>query len=64
MASAKIKAYLIKNGITQADLAEKTDISAAVLSDIYAGQNKSISAVDYYKICSALGVSLDYILNV
>jgi len=63
MVGARIKEYLVKNGIKQSFLVEKTGISASQISDICTGRRKDINVVEYYKICSALGVSLDYFVE-
>ena len=63
MLGLKIKRYLAENGIKQAFLVEKTGLSANVISDICNGNKKTIDAVVYYKICTALGVDLAYFLT-
>ena len=63
MLGLKIKKYLTENGIKQAFLVEKTGLSANAISDICRGSKKTIDAVAYYKICTALGVNLEYFLT-
>lgn len=58
----KIGKYLKDNGIKQAFVCEKTGITATVMSDICTGTRKSVDCIDYYKICSALGLDLMYFL--
>lgn len=55
---ARISAYLKENGIKQAFLVEKTGLTASQISDICTGNRKSIDAIEYYKICTALNVDL------
>lgn len=59
MLHEKIKKYLIDHGIKQTFLAEKLGIADPVVSDMLSGQRK-ISAVEYYQICQALKVPLEY----
>lgn len=62
MLGLKIKQYLTENGIKQAFLVEKTGLSANAISDICSGKRK-VDAIEYYKICTALGVDLLYFLT-
>jgi len=55
----KIKAYLDSHGIKQTFLAEKTGFSDCMISDICLG-NRKIEVTEYYRICKALNVPLDY----
>ena len=55
----KIKEYLDANGIKQAFLVERTGLSADKISGICAGK-RGIDCIEYYKICKALGLELDY----
>lgn len=59
MLGEKIKNYLVENGIKQRFLAEKLKLPDPVISDMLSGQRK-IDAVEYYQICKALRVSLEY----
>ena len=63
MLGLKIGQYLNDKGIKQAYLVNKTGLPAYVVSDICTGKRKSVDAVVYYKICTALGVDLDYFLR-
>jgi transcriptional regulator with XRE-family HTH domain len=64
MLGANIKEYLAGNGIKQSFLVEKTGISSSKISDICTGRRKDISAVEYFKICNALGVNMEYFFEV
>lgn len=55
----RIKEYLDANGIKQAFLVERTGLSANKISGICAGK-RGIDCIEYYKICKALGLELDY----
>lgn len=55
----KIKRYLVDHGIKQTFLAQKLNIPDPALSDMLCGRRK-INAEEYYIICKALGVSLEY----
>lgn len=62
MIGLRIKNYLNDKGIKQSFIAAKTGLNANIISDICAGSRK-IECVEYYKICSALGVPLDYFME-
>lgn len=62
MVGKKIKEYLTENGIKQAFLVEKTGLTACQISNICIHDRK-IDCIEYYKICKALGVPLDYFLK-
>lgn len=62
MLGLRIKDYLTENGIKQNFLVEKTGMSASVISDICNGNRQKVDAIEYYKICKALGVPLDRFL--
>lgn len=62
MIGAKIRDYLKENGIKQKYLAEKTGIGSNKISDICIHDRK-IECVEYYKICKALGLPLEYFLQ-
>lgn len=59
MIGTKIKDYLADNGIKQTFLAEKTGLSPSQVSDICIHDRK-IDCIEYYKICKALNLELDY----
>lgn len=59
MLGEKIKNYLVEHGIKQRFLAEKLELPDSVISDMLNGFRK-IDAVEYYQICKALRVSLEY----
>lgn len=63
MVGLKIKKYLDDNGIKQAFLVEKTGYSASLISDICSGDRKKIDCIEYWKICKALGLPLEYFLE-
>ena len=62
MVGARIKTYLADNGIKQNFLAEKTGLSQNAISDICIHDRK-IDCIEYYKICKALNLSLEYFLT-
>lgn len=62
MVGARIKNYLADNGIKQNFLAEKTGLSPNAISDICIHDRK-IDCVEYYKICKALNLPLEYFLT-
>lgn len=55
----KIKKYLEDHGIKQSFIRERLGISASACNAMLNG-NRGISAEEYFKICDALGVPLDY----
>ena len=55
----KIKKYLDDHGISQAFLAKQTGLTYQVISDICT-QGRKIECVEYFKICQALGIPLEY----
>lgn len=55
----RIGNYLKERGIKQAFLVQKTGLSAGAVSDICTGTRKGVDALEYYKICKALGVSME-----
>ena len=63
MIGLRIKEYLVQNGIKQSFLSEKTGMAPSVISDICTGKRKDLGVVDYYKICNALGVSMDFFVE-
>lgn len=62
MVGERIKNYLKDNGIKQTFLAEKTGLTNSKISDICINDRK-IDVVDYYKICKALNLPLEYFLQ-
>lgn len=62
MIGAKIKEYLSENGIKQSFLAERTGLTPSQVSDICIHDRK-IDCIEYYKICRALNVELEYFLK-
>lgn len=62
MVGAKIKDYLTEKGIKQSFLAEKTGLTNSQVSDICIHDRK-IDCIEYYKICRALEVDLDFFLK-
>lgn len=54
-----IKQYLADNGIKQTFLATKLNVPDSKISDILAGVQK-INAIDYYLICKALRVEMEF----
>lgn len=62
MLGLKIQQYLKENGIKQSFLVEKTGLSASIVSDICTGTRQKVDAIEYFKICKALGVPLDTFL--
>lgn len=57
----RVRNYRISNSYTQADFAEKIDISINFLSEIENGK-KGMSQETLYKLCEHFGLSADYIL--
>lgn len=55
----KIKAYMDSRGIKQSFLAEKTGMGLPVVNAILNG-NRKIETTEYFEICKALDVPLDY----
>lgn len=62
MLGAIIKEYLVNNGIKQAFLVDKTGLSASQVSDIL-NRDRRIDAIEYYRICKALNVDLEYFVK-
>lgn len=62
MVGARIKEYLTENGIKQSYLAERTGLTPSQVSDICIHDRK-IDCIEYYKICKALNLELDYFLK-
>ena len=57
-----IKEYLQDKGIKQNFVAEKIGITENAMSDICNGK-RDISCIEYYKLCKALGIELEYFLE-
>lgn len=62
MLGRKIKKYMDSKGIKQTFLAEKTKMSLQTVNAILNG-NRKIEATEYFKICQALEISLDYLFS-
>lgn len=62
MVGKRISEYLAENGMKQNFLAEKTGMTASVISDICNGKRK-IDCIEYYKICKALNLPLEYFMQ-
>jgi len=58
----KISDHLRKNNIDTDVLAKKSDLSEDTIFDI-CYEEKEISALEYYKICKALDLSLDHFFS-
>lgn len=59
MIGAKIKQYLQDHGIKQSFLAQQTGLTDQVISDICV-KDRKIDCYEYFKICQALNLSLEY----
>ncbi len=55
----KIKLYLEQHGIKQSFLQKKLGISVSSCNALLNGK-RGISAEEYFRICDALGLSLNY----
>lgn len=62
MLGAIIKQYLNENGIKQNFLVEKTGLSPSQISYI-CNHDRRVDAIEYYKICKALNVKLEYFVK-
>lgn len=62
MVGKKIKEYLAEKGIKQTFLAKETGLSDSAISDI-CNNDRRIECTEYYKICKALNVSMDYFME-
>lgn len=62
MIGARIKKYLIDNGIKQSFVAEKAGLTPSQMSDI-CNKDKSIDCVVYYRICTVLNKPLNYFIE-
>ncbi len=54
--------YIKRNGIKQVFLCEKTGLSPSAVSAIM-NRKRDIEVDEYYAICEALGVSLDFFVE-
>ena len=59
MLNKKIKKYMEERGIKQSFLKEHLGMTASTVNALLNG-NRGISAEEYFKICDALKVPLDY----
>lgn len=62
MVAMRIKSYLNDNGIKQIFVAEKSGIPYSRLTDTL-NNNRKIDCIDYYKICKALNLPLEFFLK-
>lgn len=62
MLGKRIKKFIDGRGIKQTFLAAKIGVSDGAMSAICAG-DRSIDAVEYYLICKALNVPLEYFFS-
>lgn len=58
-----IKTYIVERGLIQTRVAQTIGMPPGTFSEILNGKRK-IQAEEYFKICSALGVGLDYFVNI
>ena len=58
----KIKVYADEHGIMQKFLAEKAEMSTSQMSSILNGKN-NINVIQYYNVCKALGVPMEYFVE-
>ena len=59
MLGREIKAYMEERGIKQKKIADDIGVSAATMNEICKGKRR-VEATEYFDICKALGVSLDF----
>lgn len=59
MLNQKIKKFMEERGIKQSFLKKHLGMTASTVNALLNG-NRGISAEEYFKICDALGVPLDY----
>lgn len=62
MLHEKLKKFLTEHGIKQTFLAEKLNLPDYAISDMLSGRRK-IDAVEYYQICKALRVDMEYFME-
>lgn len=58
----EIKEYINKHGLKQKNIAERSGFTVQTFNAIMNGQRK-LEATEYFKVCDALGVSLDYFVR-
>lgn len=58
----KIQDYLRENGIKQSFVAERSGLTDSIISDI-CNDKRKVDVIEYYKICKALQVPLNYFLE-
>lgn len=59
----RIGDYLKDQGIKQAYVCERAGLTPTEMSYICTGKSKKVDAIDYYKICKALGLDLLFFLK-
>lgn len=59
MLNQRIKRFMEERGIKQSFLKEQIGMTASTVNALLNG-NRGISAEEYFKICDALNVPLDY----
>ena len=59
----RIGDYLKDQGIKQAYVCERAGLTPTEMSYICTGRSKKVDAIDYYKICKALGLDLLFFLK-
>lgn len=59
---AAIKEYINEHGLKQKTIAEKSGFTVQTFNAVMNGQRK-LEATEYFKVCDALGVSLDYFVR-
>lgn len=62
MLGSKIGNYIIENGNTKADIARKIGMSVNAFTSI-TNEKRKVTAEEYYKICEALEVPLDFFFD-
>lgn len=63
MLNKRIKSYMEERGIKQSFLKEPLGMTASTLNALLNG-NRKLSAEEYFKICDALDVPLEYFRKV
>lgn len=62
MIGKRIKEYLVERGIKQVYVADKTGIPPQIISAML-NESRNIDAVEYYKICSALNIPMNFLFD-
>lgn len=62
MLGSKIGNYIIENGYSKAEIARKIGMNKNAFTLITNGKRK-VTAEEYYKICKALELPLDFFFN-